>query len=323
MNKRLVWVDIAKGIAIILMIVGHEVIGNARVFIFSFHMPLFFILSGFTSGMVLTMSKWKQKLPKTLKMLLLAIFMIVLLSVEKLILLNSSISQLALETLIGIFRGSNTYGTHAISSVGVMWFLIVFVWAKILFDLLQVFFDNKYIGVILGITSYFAYLTSLHHWLPQDLDIVPIAALFMWVGLILKQAYLSEKVNVRKYMLSIFVFICFVYWIICLQNSINIEMGTRHYPYFLISIIEAVAGTVVISYLSMGIQDCRIGNHIAIIGQHTLAILCIHHLDLYWVFWGNLISSPWLAALTRLVVDLGILVLVILFQKFYKKKAML
>lgn len=47
-SKRIEWVDIAKGIAIILMVVGHEIGGNARIFIFSFHMPLFFILSGFT-----------------------------------------------------------------------------------------------------------------------------------------------------------------------------------------------------------------------------------------------------------------------------------
>ena len=36
MRKRLVWVDIAKGIAIILMIIGHEISGNIRTFIFSF-----------------------------------------------------------------------------------------------------------------------------------------------------------------------------------------------------------------------------------------------------------------------------------------------
>lgn len=40
-KQRLEWVDIAKGIAIILMIVGHE-IGNKSIIalIFSFHMPL-------------------------------------------------------------------------------------------------------------------------------------------------------------------------------------------------------------------------------------------------------------------------------------------
>lgn len=52
-KKRMVWVDVAKAIAIILMIAGHELSrGPFRVWIFSFHMPLFFILSGYTSHRV-------------------------------------------------------------------------------------------------------------------------------------------------------------------------------------------------------------------------------------------------------------------------------
>ena len=45
------WLDIAKGIAIILMVMGHTTIPRVAFdFIYSFHMPLFFIASGFTSN---------------------------------------------------------------------------------------------------------------------------------------------------------------------------------------------------------------------------------------------------------------------------------
>lgn len=46
MTKRIAWIDIAKGIAILLMIIGHELPSNCHLYglIFSFHMPLFFIL---------------------------------------------------------------------------------------------------------------------------------------------------------------------------------------------------------------------------------------------------------------------------------------
>ncbi|WP_278969986.1 acyltransferase family protein [Megasphaera elsdenii] len=48
--NRVGWIDVAKGIAIVLVIIGHTVQfgGGTRNFIFSFHMPLFFLLSGFT-----------------------------------------------------------------------------------------------------------------------------------------------------------------------------------------------------------------------------------------------------------------------------------
>jgi len=49
-GTRIGWIDIAKGIAIILMVVGHSSLpGVVGHWIFAFHMPLFFILSGMTT----------------------------------------------------------------------------------------------------------------------------------------------------------------------------------------------------------------------------------------------------------------------------------
>lgn len=47
-ENRIDWVDISKGLGIILVIIGHCVYlgGLIHNWIFSFHMPLFFILSG-------------------------------------------------------------------------------------------------------------------------------------------------------------------------------------------------------------------------------------------------------------------------------------
>lgn len=51
-DKRIAWIDCAKGIAMLLVILGHTVANNGNAIeqmirggIFSFHMPLFFILS--------------------------------------------------------------------------------------------------------------------------------------------------------------------------------------------------------------------------------------------------------------------------------------
>ncbi len=48
-SKRLDFIDIAKGIGIILVVTGHllPVAAGLHVLIYSFHMPLFFFLSGF------------------------------------------------------------------------------------------------------------------------------------------------------------------------------------------------------------------------------------------------------------------------------------
>lgn len=50
-NKRIEWIDITKGIGICLVILGHTYRANDVLnWIYSFHMPLFFILSGWLRG---------------------------------------------------------------------------------------------------------------------------------------------------------------------------------------------------------------------------------------------------------------------------------
>ena len=45
---RLEWIDKAKGIGIILVILGHTICPpNIKFWLYSFHMPLFFFLSGY------------------------------------------------------------------------------------------------------------------------------------------------------------------------------------------------------------------------------------------------------------------------------------
>ena len=44
---RLDYIDVAKGLGIVLVVIGHIWPGTLKLFIFCFHMPLFFVLSGF------------------------------------------------------------------------------------------------------------------------------------------------------------------------------------------------------------------------------------------------------------------------------------
>ena len=47
-KKRIAYIDVAKGIGILLMILGHTMTsGWGKDVIYSFHMPLFFIIGGY------------------------------------------------------------------------------------------------------------------------------------------------------------------------------------------------------------------------------------------------------------------------------------
>ena len=45
-KNRIEWIDIAKGIGIILVIMGHTIALRYSQWLYTFHLPLFFLLSG-------------------------------------------------------------------------------------------------------------------------------------------------------------------------------------------------------------------------------------------------------------------------------------
>lgn len=49
-GKRIEWLDVAKGLEIICVVYGYTIFKDElwRIWIYSFHMPLFFFLSGIT-----------------------------------------------------------------------------------------------------------------------------------------------------------------------------------------------------------------------------------------------------------------------------------
>lgn len=301
-RKRIEWVDMAKGIAILLMIIGHEIPQNELYFfIFSFHMPLFFILSGYTSGKVDTWKKFWLKTKKSfIRVWLLAVVMIFLLSLEMFFLGETPLNKLPMRDLQGIYLGSNSA-----PNVSIMWFLITFFWAKILFDGLQVVFSNDYIGYILGIFAFFGYVISKHMFLPQDFDIVPLAAFFMWIGSLWNE--MDNALDKNSIIYKLLLLGLFIFWIACIQNGISIEMALRRFPHFILCVMEAVAGTVIISYISEALTTQKLFNFLQVIGKKTLAILCIHDLDFYWIYWSNIPLSPVKAVLLRLLIDLLVL----------------
>lgn len=63
MKERLTWIDNAKGIGIILVVLGHTygIPWQLHHIIYSFHMPLFFLLSGYTFSCSKTIQLLKKK----------------------------------------------------------------------------------------------------------------------------------------------------------------------------------------------------------------------------------------------------------------------
>ncbi|MCM1078821.1 MAG: acyltransferase family protein [Bacteroidales bacterium] len=70
-GNRMVFVDVAKGLSMFFVILGHTIApGFLWAIVYSFHMPLFFILSGFTTKYANNKSEYLQNIKKHLSILL-------------------------------------------------------------------------------------------------------------------------------------------------------------------------------------------------------------------------------------------------------------
>lgn len=282
-KQRIEWIDIAKGIAIVAMIIGHSVEygGTIRNFIFSFHMPLFFILSGYTYKIPETMHDLMHQLKKDLRHIYLPCLVTVwIYQVLRTIADGNGFDLIFIVRKLIWGNGcSYTRGDYDFLGIGAIWFLIALLLAKLLYGFFQMRAkDHEIIGFYI-VLAYVGILIGRKIWLTQNLDIVLIAVLFLHVGRLLK----TKEEQIRRYVIALSC-ISAVIWLWMLENGRYIEMATRQYPMGILCILEAVCGTFLVIQASKFLQNLRIIKEVFVfLGRHTLEILCIHSLDS--VFW--------------------------------------
>ena len=310
MKKRIDWIDVAKGISIILVIIGHSIKYNSDIyrFILSFHMPIFVILSGITHKIPKSKDKIKENIYKYIKQLLipyiLTFFIIMLLQTltnDKLTLL--SFAKNFFVTLIWGNGVKYTLLGHTLKSVGPLWFLITLFLSKIIFDLLSFKLKEKKLDMNIVIYCFCA-LAAIKigniSWFPLNLDLVLIFLFYLYVGFLMK-----KYVNLlKKYNIIIFL-ISFALWGICLGLNINIELAYRLYPIGILSVIESLCASYCVIELCKIISQSKLLNKfLTNVGKISLIILCIHAVDMEGIHIWHLNINGYIFAIIRVIATL-------------------
>lgn len=194
--KRIDYIDIVKGITIILMIIGHvsNIPTILRTFIFSFHMPLFFIISGYTFK--------KKKQTKLLKSSIRRLIIPYLLTGITMLILNIiiSIKNQEIKNILNLIKNSFLsilWGSGAreicptgIQPIGAIWFLLAMFWGGLIFNSIL---QTKRPIIWILIISYTSYLSVKLTWLPLDIQQGMFSVLFMYIGYIMKKDNFFDK----------------------------------------------------------------------------------------------------------------------------------
>lgn len=291
-QKRLVWIDIAKGITILCMIVGHvyPLEHPVRNLIFSFHMPMFFILSGYTAKHSVNWSElWNRTCRDAKRLYIPCLITVVLYMGQRYLATLLGMNDESLSFLLGSLPGRLFWSSgvdQPYYHMGAGWFLVTLFWVRFLYESVQLVFPGQYNGVIYLFMMLGGYGLSRNFWLPQSLDIALIAVGFYWCGVLFRK---NDELLRGKWIPMIGA--AFFFWMICVENGFYLEMATRSYPGFVLSLVAALAGSACVMLLARALESSSIAKYLASIGRHTLLLLCVHQLDGY-LAWGGVTFSP-------------------------------
>jgi len=292
LKQRVSYIDVAKGLGILLIVFGHNRIlsnENSEIhrIIYSFHVPLFF----FISGLFLNPNEnfWVFFIKKADS--LLKPYFVVLLSLSiPLLVKGFSASKYIFEVLYG--NGATIIWPH-LWFLPHLWILLIFsyVFVKITnFDCLYWGFRASLLVLLLVVgfnisRMYFSvpgqpeskifdgFGKSLAFFgLPFSFDLVFITSFYLLLGYSLRNKVLILKHSNIYFLLALFIFIfCHLFF------DFSIDLNLRVYDNIFISTLQALSGIYIIlsvsQILSRFVLPCHIFSYI---GSGSLFILIFH-----------------------------------------------
>lgn len=270
--------DMMKGLAILLVLVGHLALPNDGFlykFIYSFHMPLFLILAGYyaksyeESGL-----NFGQLIKKDSKRLLLPYILTVIG-----ILLFTAVRALMKHDCTIFYERLFHHAYVSYASIPI-WFLVVLFWIRTFFrPIMKIGRWSLPLSILIsGSALFFA-----HHFSQLPLCILTAMAALVFYAI----GWYHKKYKFPMWLIIVSI----ITWPIAIIYS-TLDTYYIQYGIYPLSIFGACGGTYVIYILMRYIQEINNKINISVIcnvlnwfGKNSLIIVCFHAFDIYccWV----------------------------------------
>lgn len=287
---RLNQFDILKAIGIILVIVGHTLDYNImRNVIYSFHMPLFFLVSGY-------FFKVKEPIPPIRKIsrrlllpYLISAAIIAILSSVILYIKNPTFDiHYLLNWLQSIAYGNGVTDGTQFQSIGPLWFLLALFWGTIILHLIiqsAKYISPIFIALLCVIIS--LYLSQHKIRLPFSVLQGMLAVGYLYIGYLIKQHHPSIILNSKLNLIPIVAI-----WIISFKSGYLSLVQCYANPE-LLALTGALCGTYLAYAASNSIaqKESKLCSILTNLGRMTLLILCVHSIEDSLVPWKTYVND--------------------------------
>lgn len=327
--ERIKWIDCAKGMAMLLVIIGHTVpVSNnlIRSTIFSFHMPLFFVLSCLTYRPSKDWNEWAVKTRHVAKHLLLPMLLMwcIRLIVDLITTITDTATPLTYQFLVKkiatlIFASGNTahvFG-YGIPGIGVTWFLAALFTGKTVLDALYVCVKGARIRAFaIVVLCVLGIVLGQFVGLPLSMEIA-LSVLPFLAGGVYWQKKMPKQGSFRR------MCIAFGIWgasfaVIELTVKQYLELAAHRYPLFPLCYIAAFAATICFAELARLWAEQIWMKPVVVLGRFSLYMLCIHGIDSFWKVLWNIGDSVFLHTVLRCFWDIVLFAVVLAVKRLIK-----
>lgn len=304
-NARVEAIDIAKGIGIILVYFGHiPPTPDIKTFIYSFHMPLFFFLS----GIFMDEKKYdfKSFFISRCKTLLIPLFTFATFSI-----------------IVGFIRQG---GFHHLQWSGPLWFLYILFFVEVFIfyvwkNLYWISHSSLLKHIVCLSLFVIAFIVDNHHiHLPLDFNVVPLASFFFVVGNLLSVQIKNRLLNssTRIELLAAFLLLIgIIFYTWCTQDQTNVHKS--HIADGIYGYLIAFSGICVTLIVSKYVAKTNmyLYDFLLFCGRNSLVIYGTHYILQRWIGVNkvNCVFNPVLWILLNLAVVASIFVIIYIVNK--------
>lgn len=281
MKERIGYIDAAKAVAITLVILGHcdcSCVPYLSRFIWSFHMPLFFLIS----GMFIRPRPVGEALRKYGRAYLVPYFLVSLIGISIVILLQPGLAK---DCVVGLLWGSHDlparyFGLGHDVSCGPQWFLFALFSGCMAYSLISKI--DSALGrwmAALSIAS-IGIIVGRIYPLPFSICQGALVVVYLMIGSEIRRL---DLVNRFCRLPKLVIGLCLVAWFVVVGGDGLFDMGSLRTGGIAAALFTIIASLVVLSVL----RNCSWDG--GWIGRSTLAVLCGHVLLLSYLLpaWGN------------------------------------
>ncbi len=288
---RIKYIDITRGIAILCIVLGH--LGNSQInrIVFTFHVPIFFFITGYFINNKLMIRDFIKYKVKTLLIpyVCTCIVIIFLGGLEYFIFYGAGDAKKAMLGWVyaSVYGAGDAYvEPFYIKAIGAIWFLWAIFWGSIfLRGLLNVKTGTRILLVL--VLFFIGSWSRKLFWFPLSIQAGCCATLFVYLGYLLKniKKQLKELTIEVKTVLSI---LALAVWFSFIKNFQSFWLVHCDIGRGVIDIIGCICGCYIVVLIAKYIEKHTIylSNSLSFFGRYSLFMLCIHMIELDTLPWG-------------------------------------